>query len=84
MKGTWREGSLAGDLEGCVEKALFGKPGGGSFAMTFEREEKYIWAPFFDLEVIRILSLGAIWNFSKGTGLHGVDVRLWCKKGLSK
>ena len=22
MKGTWREGSLAGDPEGCVEKAL--------------------------------------------------------------
>ena len=39
MKGTWREGFLAGDPEGYVEKALeigisfigapFGEPGGG-------------------------------------------------------
>ena len=38
MKGTWREGSLAGDPEGYVEKALetglstgapFGETGGG-------------------------------------------------------
>ena len=31
--------------------------------------EKYIWVPFLDPEAIKILSLGAIWNFSKGTGL---------------
>jgi hypothetical protein len=30
---------------------------------------KYIWVPFFDPEDIKILSLGAIWNFGKGTGL---------------
>jgi len=58
-----------------------GEPGGGSFAGIFERNEKYIWAPFLDLEVIKILSLGsffldpedirigAIWNFGEGTGL---------------
>jgi hypothetical protein len=46
-----------------------GEPGGGSFARTFERKEKYIWVPFLDPEIIQILSLGAIWNFSKGTGL---------------
>ena len=35
------------------------------------REKKnYIWVPFLDPEVIKILSLGAIWNFSNGTGLH--------------
>jgi hypothetical protein len=28
-----------------------------------------------DLEAIMILSLGAIWNFSKGTGLSWVDIR---------
>jgi hypothetical protein len=31
--------------------------------------EKYIWIPFLDLEDIKILSLGAIWNISKVTGL---------------
>jgi hypothetical protein len=46
-----------------------GEPGGGSFAGTFERKEKCIWVPFLDLEAIKILSLGAIWNFSKGIGL---------------
>ena len=43
--------------------------GGGSFAGTFERKEKHIWVNFFDPEAIKILSLGAIWNFGKGTGL---------------
>jgi hypothetical protein len=31
--------------------------------------EKYMWVPFLDPEAIKILSLGAIWSFSKGTGL---------------
>jgi hypothetical protein len=35
----------------------------------FERKGKYIWVPFLDPEDIKILSLGAIWNFGKGTGL---------------
>jgi hypothetical protein len=44
--------------------------GGGLFAGTFERKEKkYIWVPFLDAEAIKILSLGAMWNFSKGTRL---------------
>ena len=68
----------------------------GSLAGTFERNEKYIWVPVLDPEVIKILSLsealaslrhtypgsffldpedirnlsiGAIWNFGKGTRL---------------
>jgi hypothetical protein len=32
-------------------------------------EKKYIWVPFLDPEGIKILSLGTIWNFGKGTGL---------------
>jgi hypothetical protein len=36
-----------------------------------------------DLEAIKILSLGAIWNFSKGTGLSWIDIRLWGTKGPS-
>jgi len=33
------------------------------------REKKNTGFPFLDPEAIKILSLGAIWNFSKGTGL---------------
>ena len=35
----------------------------------FERKVKYIWVPFLDPEDTKILRLGAIWNFGKGTGL---------------
>jgi hypothetical protein len=31
--------------------------------------EKYIWIPFLDSEAIKILSLQAIWNFTKGRAL---------------
>jgi len=34
----------------------------------FERKGKYIWVPFLEPEDIRVLSLGVIWNFGKGTG----------------
>jgi hypothetical protein len=30
---------------------------------------KCIWAPFLELENIKNISLGAIWNFGKATGL---------------
>jgi len=52
-----------------LHRGPVGKPGGGSFAGTFERKEKYIWVHFLDPEAIKILSLGAIWNFNKGAGL---------------
>jgi hypothetical protein len=32
---------------------------------------------------IKILSLGAIWNFSEVTGLSWIDIRLWGTKGPS-
>jgi len=32
---------------------------------------------FLDPENIKSLSLRAIWNFSKGTGLSWTDIRLW-------
>ena len=35
-----------------------------------------------DPEDIKSLSLGAIWNFSKGTGLPWIVIRLWGTKGL--
>ena len=37
---------------------------------------------FLDHEDIMDLSIGAIWNFGKGTGLLQPSVRLWGKKGL--
>jgi hypothetical protein len=58
---------LRADLS--LHRGPVGEPGGGLFAGTFERQEKCIWVPFLDPEAITILSLGAIWNFGKGTGL---------------
>jgi len=37
--------------------------------ILFYRKGQYIWVPSLDPENIRILRLGAIWNFGKGTGL---------------
>jgi hypothetical protein len=50
-------GALLGNLEGIHWPGLF------------ERKEQYFWVPFLDPEGFKILSLGAIWNFGKGTGL---------------
>jgi hypothetical protein len=36
---------------------------------------------FLDPEVIKGLSVGAVWNFSKGTGLPWADIRLWGTEG---
>jgi hypothetical protein len=36
-----------------------------------------------DPKAIQILSLEAIWNFRKGTGLSWVDIRLWGTKSPS-
>ena len=47
----------------------------------FERREYCIWVPFLDPGDFKILSLGAIWNFSRGTGLSWADIRLWGTKG---
>jgi hypothetical protein len=49
----------------------------------FERKGSYVWDLFLDPEDIKILSLGAIWNFGKGTGLSWADIRLWGTKGPS-
>jgi len=47
----------------------YGNLEGIRLPVLFERKEKYIWVPFLDPEDIKILSLGAIWNFSKATVL---------------
>jgi hypothetical protein len=50
-------GALLGNLEGvCLPGFL-------------KKKKKYIWVPFLDPEDTKILSLGAICNFIKGTGL---------------
>jgi hypothetical protein len=41
-----------------LHRGPVGEPGGGSFAGTFERKEKYIWVPFLDLEAIKIFKSG--------------------------
>jgi hypothetical protein len=48
-----------------------------------ERKGQYMWIPFLGPEDIKILSLGAIWNFGKGTVLSSVDIRLRGTKGPS-
>jgi hypothetical protein len=50
-------------------RGLLGNREGIRLSGHFERKGKYIWVPFLDTEDIKILSLGAIRNFSKGTGL---------------
>jgi len=69
MNGTLREGRrnrkmrFLGDMQNALKTGLtlhrdpVGEPGGGSFAETFERKEKYIWVPFLDPEATKILSL---------------------------
>jgi hypothetical protein len=44
-------------------------------------QEEYIWVPFLDPEDIKILSLGAIWNYGKGKGLSWADVKIMGHKG---
>jgi hypothetical protein len=39
------------------------------FSGLFEEKGYHIWVPFLDPDDIQILSLGAILNFGKGTGL---------------
>jgi len=63
--------------------ALLGKLEGVRLLRFFREKKKYIWVPFMDPEDIKVLSLGAIWNFRKGTGLSCVDIRLWGTKGPS-
>jgi hypothetical protein len=49
--------------------ALLGNLEGFACWDVFERNGKDIWVPFLDPEDITILSLGAIWNCGKLTGL---------------
>jgi hypothetical protein len=48
---------------------LMGNQEGVCLPVFLREKKKYIWVPFLDPEAIKILSLGAIWKFSKGTGL---------------
>jgi hypothetical protein len=55
--GSLSIGAPLGNLEGIHLPGLF------------ESKEKYVWVPLFAPEDTKILSLTAIWNFAKGTGL---------------
>ena len=50
-------------------KAPLGNLEGIRLPGFFKRKGKYIWVPFVDPEDIKVLSLGAIWNFDEGRGL---------------
>jgi hypothetical protein len=50
-------------------ETLLGNLEGVRLPGFLRKKKNYIWVPFFDPEDITILSLGAIWNFGKGTGL---------------
>jgi hypothetical protein len=52
-----------------LHRGPVGEPGGDSLVGTFARKGQHVWVPFLDPEDIKILILGAIWNFGKGTGL---------------
>jgi hypothetical protein len=47
-------------------------------------ECKALGSSFLDAGDVRNISLGAIWNFIKGTGSCDLDSRLWGTKDLSK
>ena len=49
--------------------ALLGNLKGIRLPGLLERKGEYMWVLFFDPEDIKILSLGAIGNFGKWTGL---------------
>jgi hypothetical protein len=56
-------------LSGMPIWAPLGKLEGIRLLGNFERRGKYKWVNFLEPEDIRILNLGAIWNFGKGTGI---------------
>jgi hypothetical protein len=49
--------------------APLGNEEGNRFLELFEKKGYYIQVPFLGIKDIKILSLGAIWNFGKGVGL---------------
>jgi len=52
----------------------FGNLEGICLPGLFEWKGYYIWVLFLDPEDIKILNLGAIWNFCKGAGLSWADI----------
>jgi hypothetical protein len=63
-------------------------PPGWMFKETWPHSELMIYEKYRGKntrpQCVKCLSLGAIWNFSKGTGLPWIDTRLWGTKGPSK
>jgi hypothetical protein len=59
---------------------LLGNLDGVRLPGLMREKKKYIWVPFLEPGSIKILSMGAICNVSKGTGRN---IRLWVTNGLS-
>jgi hypothetical protein len=61
-------GGGGGDV--CVQvRVCVCEPGGGDRESCASLRHVYLGSFFLDPEDIKILSLGAIWNFNEGTGL---------------
>ena len=60
--------------------APLGNPEGICLPGRFEWKGWYIWVPFLDPKSIKILDLGAIWDFGTGTGHSWDNIKLWGTK----
>ena len=56
-------------VNGYLHRGPVGEPGGGSFAEISERKEEVHLGSFLGTRGHYYFKSGAIWNFSKGTGL---------------
>jgi len=61
----------------------FGNLEGIRFLGLLEKQRTLYLGSFLGPRDIKILILGAIWTFGKGTGLSGAHIRLWGTKGPS-
>jgi len=64
---------------------LCGRCGAEEETSSFDFTKPYtLGSIFLDPELVEGLRLGGIWNYSKGMGPSGFDMRLWGTKGPSK
>jgi len=65
-------------LPGLSERKMMKGSGKGASLIQFN------WAPFLDIDCVRSLSLGAIWNCYEGSGpgLPWLGIRVWGTQGV--
>ena len=66
-----------------LHRGLFGNLEGIHLLGLLRGEDSISGFLSWTQRTFKILSLGAIWNFGKGTGLFYADIRLWGTKGPS-